>query len=66
MLIKLGMLTCWLAGSLTVLVLTLHPKFGALYQSPLTAVGFILIGAGVCLEARKSLVRAAAAPRQND
>ncbi|MCC7409443.1 MAG: hypothetical protein IT442_15370 [Phycisphaeraceae bacterium] len=66
MLIKLGMLTCWLAGSLTVLVLTLHPRFGVLYQSPLTALGLILIGAGVCLEARKGLPRVAASARRND
>lgn len=65
MLVKLGMLTLWLAGALTVLVLTLHPRFGVLYQSPLTAIGLTLIGAGVCLEARKSLTRVAAGSRQD-
>ncbi|MEX0777623.1 MAG: hypothetical protein WD042_18105 [Phycisphaeraceae bacterium] len=42
-----------------ILYLAINPQWGVLYQNPMAAIGFGLIGLGIFIEARKRAVQSA-------
>jgi hypothetical protein len=49
--------TAWLIVIVAILFAALNPSGGVLYQGTMSAVGLGLIGLGICIEARKSLLK---------
>ena len=61
------LLACYIALSCALLVVTwamLNPHSGVAYDSPLTTIGLVMIGLGLCIEARGRLAPAYATRRR--
>ncbi|MCC7146597.1 MAG: hypothetical protein IT443_09140 [Phycisphaeraceae bacterium] len=56
-------LIAWTLAAGVIVTLAVQPEGGVLYQGPLTVIGLGLIGAGLCIEARKRLIKQDAAAR---